>query len=178
MGRQDQKSGVVGTPPERHDEWPYAINRPLLVVSITLPVCGGLGSWGMALTAVVTGASGYLAGEVIHQLLAKGYNVRGTVTNVEDRRKTGPLLALRRALPGKLTLTEADLFEPGSFDDVVRGADFVFHTASNVIFDSSNPEASSHQHIHCQNDITIATRFFQITSQSPSNALIEHAKVH
>ena len=122
----------------------------------------------MALTAVVTGASGYLAGEVIHQLLSKGYNVRGTVTNVEDRRKTGefsddsclhcccvrlsagnnhyvctstgPLLALRRALPGKLTLTEADLFEPGSFDDVVKGADFVYHTASNVIFDSSNPE--------------------------------------
>ena len=96
----------------------------------------------MALTAVVTGASGYLAGEVIHQLLAKGYNVRGTVTNVEDRRKTGPLVALRKALPGKLTLTEADLFEPGSFDDVVKGADFVFHTASNVIFDSSNPEVS------------------------------------
>jgi nucleoside-diphosphate-sugar epimerase len=94
----------------------------------------------MALTAVVTGASGYLAGECIHQLLAKGYNVRGTVTNVEDRRKTAPLLALRRALPGKLTLTEADLFEQGSFDDVVKGADYVFHTASNVIFDSSNPE--------------------------------------
>lgn len=94
----------------------------------------------MAHTAVVTGASGYLGGEVIHQLLAKGYNVRGTVTNVEDRRKTAPLLALRRALPGKLTLTEADLFEPGSFDDVVKGADFVFHTASNVIFDSANPE--------------------------------------
>jgi len=99
----------------------------------------------MALTAVVTGASGYLAGEVIHQLLAKGYNVRGTVTNVEDRRKTGPLVALRKALPGKLTLTEADLFEPGSFDDVVKGADFVFHTASNVIFDSSNPEVSRYQ---------------------------------
>ena len=97
----------------------------------------------MALTAVVTGASGYLAGEVIHQLLAKGYNVRGTVTNVEDRRKTGPLVALRKALPGKLTLTEADLFEPGSFDDVVKGADFVFHTASNVIFDSSNPEVGA-----------------------------------
>lgn len=94
----------------------------------------------MAHTAVVTGASGYLGGEVIHQLLAKGYNVRGTVTNVEDRRKTAPLLALRRALPGKLTLTEADLFEPGSFDDVVKGADYVFHTASNVIFDSANPE--------------------------------------
>ena len=54
--------------------------------------------------------------------------------------RQAPLLALRRALPGKLTLTEADLFEPGSFDDVVKGADFVFHTASNVIFDSPNPE--------------------------------------
>ena len=109
----------------------------------------------MALTAVVTGASGYLAGEVIHQLLAKGYNVRGTVTNVEDRRKTGPLVALRKALPGKLTLTEADLFEPGSFDDVVKGADFVFHTASNVIFDSSNPEVSLLSCLHSTRQLGI-----------------------
>ena len=95
----------------------------------------------MAHTAVVTGASGYLGGEIIHQLLAKGYHVRGTVTNVEDKRKTGPLIALRRALPGKLTLVEADLFEPNSFDDVVKGADFVFHSASNVILDATpNPE--------------------------------------
>ena len=36
---------------------------------------------------------------------------------------------------------EADLFEPNSFDDVVKGADFVFHSASNVILDATpNPE--------------------------------------
>ena len=30
---------------------------------------------------LVTGASGYLAGHIIQQLLAKGYNVRGTIRN-------------------------------------------------------------------------------------------------
>ena len=35
-----------------------------------------------------------------------------------------------QALPGKLTLHAADLLKEGSFDQVVEGAYFVFHTAS------------------------------------------------
>ena len=35
-----------------------------------------------------------------------------------------------QALPGKLTLHAADLLKEGSFDKVVEGAHFVFHTAS------------------------------------------------
>ena len=35
-----------------------------------------------------------------------------------------------QALPGKLTLHAADLLKKGSFDKVVDGAHFVFHTAS------------------------------------------------
>ena len=35
-----------------------------------------------------------------------------------------------RALAGTLTLHEADLLKEGAFDEVVRGAHFVFHTAS------------------------------------------------
>lgn len=80
--------------------------------------------------AVVTGASGFVATEVIAQLLAKGYQVRGTVRSTKDQDKVAHLKALGEALPGVLTLHEADLLKAGSFDDVIEGADYVFHTAS------------------------------------------------
>lgn len=41
----------------------------------------------MAQTAVVTGASGYIATELVKQLLEKGYNVRGTVRSLASKEK-------------------------------------------------------------------------------------------
>ena len=40
------------------------------------------------------------------------------------------MTALRCPVAGTLTLHEADLLQDGAFDEVVRGAHFVFHTAS------------------------------------------------
>lgn len=54
----------------------------------------------MAETACVTGASGYIATELVKQLLEKGYNVRATLRNPSDEAKARPLLALAEALPG------------------------------------------------------------------------------
>lgn len=81
-------------------------------------------------TAVVTGASGFVASEVVKELLNKGWNVRGTVRSLSRKDKVAHLEALGKALPGKLTLHEADLLKQGSFDEVVKGADYVFHMAS------------------------------------------------
>ncbi|KAL3160923.1 hypothetical protein ABBQ38_009315 [Trebouxia sp. C0009 RCD-2024] len=81
-------------------------------------------------TAVVTGSSGFVATEVVKQLLNKGWNVRGTVRSLSKKEKVQHLQALGEALPGKLTLHEADLLQKGSFDEIVKGADFVFHMAS------------------------------------------------
>ncbi|KAK9808369.1 hypothetical protein WJX73_007525 [Symbiochloris irregularis] len=83
--------------------------------------------------AVVTGASGYIAVQLVKQLLEKGYIVRGTVRSTKDTAKTEILTQLAGVLPGRLELHEADLLQEGSFDDVVQGADYVFHTASPVI---------------------------------------------
>jgi len=68
-------------------------------------------------TVAVTGASGYIAGEVIKQLLAKGYRVKGSVRNVHDETKTRHL---KEVFP-KLELFEADLLADGSFDQGLEG---------------------------------------------------------
>ncbi|CAL8462009.1 g1540 [Coccomyxa elongata] len=94
----------------------------------------------MALTVTVTGASGFIASELVKQLLEKGYNVRGTVRSLKKQEKVAHLKALNEALPGNLTLHEADLLQEGSFDEVVRGSDYVFHTASPFFMGSDNPQ--------------------------------------
>jgi len=73
--------------------------------------------------AVVTGASGYVANHVIQKLLDKGYHVRGTVRNKAKAEKLSKLFP-------QLELFDADLLKDDSFDEVVKGATYVFHTAS------------------------------------------------
>ena len=67
------------------------------------------------------------------QLLVKGWNVRGTVRSLQREENTAHLQLLANALPGKLMLYDANLLEEGSFDEVVSGAHYVFHTASPFI---------------------------------------------
>ncbi len=73
----------------------------------------------MVRTAVVTGASGYVATETVKQLLEKGYDVRATVRSVSAKDKVQHLELLAKALPGNLVLFEGDLLKPGDtvFDE-------------------------------------------------------------
>ena len=61
--------------------------------------------------AVVTGAGGFVATELVKQLLEKGYNVRGSVRSLSNADKVQHLIKLGSALPGKLELREADLLK-------------------------------------------------------------------
>ena len=72
--------------------------------------------------------SGFVATELIKQLLEKGYSVVGTVRSSASNRSKH-LKKLEVALPGSLQLVEADLLVPGAFDTVVQECTFVFHTA-------------------------------------------------
>jgi nucleoside-diphosphate-sugar epimerase len=100
--------------------------------------------------AAVTGGTGYLASELIAQLLRRGYQVNATVRSLRSESATR-LAALPRslgALPqhAHLKLFEADLLEAGSFDETVDGADAVFHTASPFITSNiSDPESQLYQ---------------------------------
>jgi len=78
---------------------------------------------------LVTGVSGYLAGEIAFQLLQKSYKVRGTVRDLSNAQKVSHL---KRDFPS-IELHEADLVKEGSFDEAVKGCSFVFHIASPFI---------------------------------------------
>jgi nucleoside-diphosphate-sugar epimerase len=80
----------------------------------------------------VSGATGFLASELVAQLLARGHVVRATVRSLANADRNACLTRLDGAAE-RLTLHEADLLRDGSFDEAVRGADYVFHTASPFI---------------------------------------------
>jgi len=82
-----------------------------------------------ASTVAVTGAGGFLASELVAQLLAKGVRVRGTVRSLADATRTAHLRALPRA--GELLeLFEADLLaNTAGFAAAFAGASVVFHCA-------------------------------------------------
>jgi len=82
---------------------------------------------------LVTGASGFIASWLVRFLLEEGFTVRGSVRNANDTGKVAHLRRLAEQFPGKLTLHEADLLKPGSFDALAKGCSVVYHTASPFI---------------------------------------------
>jgi len=73
---------------------------------------------------LVTGASGFLASQIVSHLVAKGkYDVRGTVRSLEKSQH------LKELFP-QVSLFQADLLTEGSFDKALKDVEIVFHTAS------------------------------------------------
>ncbi len=79
---------------------------------------------------LVTGATGYIAGHCIRELLEHGYRVRGTVRSLADPRKTEHLRRMATALGGSLDLVEADLTSDRGWREAVAGCTYVQHVAS------------------------------------------------
>eukprot|EP01080_Neovahlkampfia_damariscottae_P010140 gene10140-2559_t len=96
----------------------------------------------MTTTYAVTGASGYIASNLIKTLLEKGYNVHGTVRDVSNQKKVKHLLntVSNENQKGKLTLFEADLLKEGSFKKCFEGVSGVFHVASPFQLTVKNPQ--------------------------------------
>jgi len=87
----------------------------------------------------VTGASGFIAGQTIHELLCNGFRVKGTVRgDIDDSQ-----YAYLKQLPGaaeKLELVSGDLTQAGSFDTAIAGCDYVIHVASPYLLETKNPQ--------------------------------------
>lgn len=109
-------------------------------------------------TVLVTGATGFIAGHVILQLLHAGYTVRGSVRALPQPQQSqtpgspaplhvdrtisasAALADMVQTFEGRLQLVVADLTKPGSFDAAVDGCDAVLHVASPVNINPRDPD--------------------------------------
>ena len=80
---------------------------------------------------LVTGASGFIATHIVHQLLTAGnVRVRGTVRNLGNEAKVAPLREMVPDAAYPLELVEADLTDEESWKEAVKGCSYVYHVAS------------------------------------------------
>jgi dihydroflavonol-4-reductase len=81
---------------------------------------------------LVTGASGFIAGHCILDLLDHGYEVRGTVRNMARAADLRSHLLAHSKLASNIEFVEAELTDAGCWDQAVDGCNGVFHIASPV----------------------------------------------
>jgi len=79
---------------------------------------------------MVTGATGYVAGWLVKQLLEEGLTVHAAVRNPSRKEKTIHLDEIAAASGGTIKYFKADLLEEGSYADAMAGCELVYHTAS------------------------------------------------
>ena len=89
---------------------------------------------------LVTGATGFVAGVLIRELLEKGLTVHGTVRDPSKIDRIEYLQKIADALPGKIKFFKGDLLTPGSFDEAIVGCQVVFHTASPFVSAVKDPQ--------------------------------------
>lgn len=79
---------------------------------------------------LVTGGTGFVASHLVSRLLDRGATVHATVRDLTRTDRVERLRRLAEGRPGTLDLFEADLLDPGAFDDAMAGCRVVFHVAS------------------------------------------------
>lgn len=89
---------------------------------------------------LVTGATGYVAGQLIKLLLEKGHTVHAAVRNPDASDKLKFLNAMADASPGKIVYFKSDLLAEGSYAQAMKDCELVFHTASPFTIDISDPQ--------------------------------------
>ena len=78
---------------------------------------------------LVTGATGYLAGYVIKELLEANYRVRGSVRKLADKQKYAHLFKLPKASPDTLDFVEAELSNTECWEAACKDCLYVIHVA-------------------------------------------------
>ncbi len=82
---------------------------------------------------LITGASGYVAGWIVKNLLETGHTVHATVRDPAKTKSVAHLQKIADNSTGTLKLFKADLLDEGAFDEAMAGCELVIHTASPFI---------------------------------------------
>ena len=89
---------------------------------------------------MISGATGYVAGWIVKELLDNGITVHAPVRNPNDTEKLKYLKSLADNSPGTLKFFEADLLKEGSYLEAMQDCELVFHTASPFINKVKDPQ--------------------------------------
>lgn len=88
-------------------------------------------------SACVTGATGYVASELIRQLLSRGYSIKATVRCAPDSQRLQYLRDLASSSSSNLELVQVPDLQQHSeaLDAAIAGTQYLFHVASPFRFD-------------------------------------------
>lgn len=89
---------------------------------------------------MVTGATGYVAGWIVKELLDHGITVHAPVRDPQNKEKLKYLNQLAENTHGTIKYFAADLLKEGSYDEAMEGCELVFHTASPFINKVKDPQ--------------------------------------
>ncbi len=89
---------------------------------------------------MITGATGYVAGWIVKNLLDEGLAVHAPVRDPKSKAKLQYLNAIAADAPGTIKYFKADLLDEGSYAEAMSDCELVFHTASPFKIDVANPQ--------------------------------------
>lgn len=89
---------------------------------------------------LVTGATGYVAGWIVKNLLDRGETVHAAVRDPNNNKKLNHLNAIAEKSPGEIRYFKSDLLERGSYDEAMKGCEIVLHTASPFTTSVDDPQ--------------------------------------
>lgn len=89
---------------------------------------------------MVTGATGYVAGWLVKQLLEAGLTVHAAVRNPSKTEKIAHLERIAASSKGSIRYFKADLLDEGSYAEAMEGCELVYHTASPFTSNFDDPQ--------------------------------------
>ena len=89
---------------------------------------------------LVTGATGYVAGWVVKNLLEDGFTVNAAIRDVSNVNKRTHLDNIANKSSGEIKYFETDLLDNGSYKEAMQECQLVIHTASPFFLDAKNAQ--------------------------------------